>query len=69
MNLWPFFVKQQRLVGSYGRNRADMIATLEWAAVGKLKALIHKKYSLDETPQAFIDLRNRAVLGKAVVVI
>src|SRR5262249_38244690 len=37
LNLWPFFVKQHRLVGSYGRNRADLEATLEWAATGKLK--------------------------------
>ena len=36
INLWPFFVKQQRLIGSYGRNRADIEATLEWAAAGKL---------------------------------
>jgi 2-desacetyl-2-hydroxyethyl bacteriochlorophyllide A dehydrogenase len=69
MNLWPFFVKQQRLIGSYGRNRADMIATLDWAAVGKLKPMVHKRYALDETPQAFADLRNRTVLGKAVIVI
>jgi 2-desacetyl-2-hydroxyethyl bacteriochlorophyllide A dehydrogenase len=69
MNLWPFFVKQQRLVGSYGRNRADMIATLDWAAVGKLKPVIYKRYSLEEAPQAFADLRSRAVLGKALVLI
>lgn len=68
-NLWPFFVKQQRLVGSYGRNRSDMIATLEWAALGKLKAVIHKTYPLEQTPQAFIDLRARTVCGKAIVVI
>lgn len=69
MNLWPFFVKQQRLVGSYGRNRADMIATLDWAAVGKLKAMVHRTYPLEEAPQAFKDLRARAVLGKAVIVV
>jgi 2-desacetyl-2-hydroxyethyl bacteriochlorophyllide A dehydrogenase len=69
MNLWPFFVKQQRLVGSYGRNRADMIATLDWAAVGKLKAVVHKQYNLADAPQAFADLRNRTVLGKAIIVI
>ena len=68
-NLWPFFVKQQRLIGSYGRNRADMMATLEWAALGKLKAVIHKTYPLAETAQAFADLRARTVCGKAVVVI
>lgn len=69
MNLWPFFVKQQRLIGSYGRNRSDMIATLEWAGLGKLKPMIHKRYKLEETPQAFADLRSRTVLGKAVIVI
>lgn len=69
MNLWPFFVKQQRLIGSYGRNRADMIATLDWAAVGKLKPMVHKIYKLDEAPQAFAELRSRTVLGKAVIVI
>lgn len=68
-NLWPFFVKQQRLIGSYGRNREDMIATLDWAANGKLKPVIHKRYPLAETSQAFADLRNRSVLGKALIVI
>ena len=69
VNLWPFFVKQQRLIGSYGRNRSDMKMTLEWAAVGKLKPMIHKTYSLADAPRAFTDLRNRAVLGKAVILI
>jgi 2-desacetyl-2-hydroxyethyl bacteriochlorophyllide A dehydrogenase len=69
INLWPFFVKQQRLIGSYGRNRSDMKATLEWAALGKLKPMIHQTYNLAETPRAFADLRARNVLGKAVIVI
>ena len=40
--LWPLFVKEQKLVGSYGRNRADIAATLEWLAAGKLAASIHE---------------------------
>src|SRR5207249_8575539 len=32
LKLWPFFVKQHRLIGSYGRNTADVQATLDWAA-------------------------------------
>jgi len=67
LNLWPFFVKQQRLVGSYGRNRADMRATLEWAAQGKLKPVIHEVFPLDRAADAFAALRNRQVLGKLVV--
>ena len=66
-NLWPFFVKQQKLVGSYGRNRADLIATLEWAAAGKLKPVIHATYPLDQTSAAFAELRSRTVLGKILI--
>ncbi len=67
LDLWPLFVKQQRLIGSYGRNRADLAATLEWAAAGKLKPVIDRVVPLAETPGAFAALRARAVLGKVVV--
>jgi NADPH:quinone reductase-like Zn-dependent oxidoreductase len=66
-DLWPFFVKQQRLVGSYGRNRADLEATLEWAAAGKLKAVIDSVVPLAQTADAFARLRSRKVLGKVLV--
>lgn len=66
-NLWPFFVKQQRLIGSYGRNRRDMQATLEWAAAGKLKPVIDSVFPLDQTAAAFARLRSRDVLGKVLV--
>ncbi|HWY74316.1 MAG TPA: zinc-binding dehydrogenase [Verrucomicrobiae bacterium] len=67
INLWPFFVKQQRLIGSYGRNRADIQATLEWAAAGRLKPVIDSIFPLDETAKAFAHLRSRTVLGKVLV--
>ncbi len=67
LNLWPFFVKQQRLIGSYGRNRADIQATLEWAAAGKLKPIIDTIFPLDQTREAFAHLRSRNVLGKVLV--
>lgn len=66
-NLWPFFVKQQRLVGSYGRNRKDIEATLEWAAAGKLKPVIDSTFPLAQTATAFAKLRARDVLGKVLV--
>jgi NADPH:quinone reductase-like Zn-dependent oxidoreductase len=69
LNIWPLFVKQQRLVGSYGRNRADMIKTLEWAAAGKLTAVIDSTFPLDHAADAFAALRERRILGKAVVLI
>lgn len=67
LNLWPLFVKQQRLVGSYGRNRADLQATLEWAAAGKLKPVIDSTFPLDQTAAAFARLRSRNVLGKVLI--
>ena len=67
LNLWPIFVKQQRLIGSYGRNRTDIQATLEWAAAGKLAPVIDAIYPLAEAPAAFAKLRAREVLGKVLV--
>lgn len=67
LNLWPFFVKQHRLIGSYGRNRADIKTTLEWAAAGKLKPVIDSIYPLDQTAAAFAKLRARNMLGKILV--
>lgn len=66
-NLWPFFVKQQKIVGSYGRTRTDMKATLDWIGAGKLKPVIDRVVPLSETPAAFAALRQRAVLGKALI--
>ena len=67
LNLWPLFVKQQRLIGSYGRNRADMQATLEWAAAGKLRPVIHSVLPRARAAEAFAALRERRVLGKIVI--
>jgi len=67
LNLWPFFVKQQKLIGSYGRTRADMNATLAWLAAGKIKPTIDRIYPLAESAQAFAALRDRQVLGKVVI--
>jgi NADPH:quinone reductase-like Zn-dependent oxidoreductase len=67
LQLWPLFVKEQKLVGSYGRNRKDILATLEWAAEGKIKPATHEVYPLSRTPEAFAALRRREVLGKVVI--
>lgn len=67
LNLWPFFVKQQRLIGSYGRTRRDLTATLDWARDGRLKPILHQVLPLAETGRAFELLRRREVLGKLVI--
>jgi NADPH:quinone reductase-like Zn-dependent oxidoreductase len=68
LKLWPLFVKEQKLIGSYGRNRADIAATLDWAGKGRLKAAIDRTYPLADTVKAFADLRGRHIRGKAVIV-
>jgi NADPH:quinone reductase-like Zn-dependent oxidoreductase len=67
LSLWAFFVKEHRLVGSYGRDRVDLETTIAWAAAGKLVPVIHRLFPLEETPQAFSALRSRTVLGKLVI--
>jgi NADPH:quinone reductase-like Zn-dependent oxidoreductase len=67
LNLWPLFVKEQQLIGSYGRNRVDLEKTLEWAAAGRLHPVINRVFPLAETPRAFAALRDRTVLGKLVI--
>jgi len=67
LEVWPFFVKQHRLIGSYGRNHADVTATLQWAAEGRLRPVIHKVVPLEQTPEAYQLLRGRQVLGKVLV--
>ncbi len=69
LDLWPLFVKQQRLVGSYGRNRVDMVRTLEFVEAGKLLPVIDRMVPLDQAEVAFQALRERRVMGKVVVVV
>jgi 2-desacetyl-2-hydroxyethyl bacteriochlorophyllide A dehydrogenase len=67
LKLWSFFVKEQKLVGSYGRSRKDMQAVLEWAAQGKIKPAIAHIFPLEQTASAFGALRQRQVMGKVLV--
>lgn len=67
LRLWPFFVKQHRLVGSYGRTRRDLVATLDWAATGRLRPVIDRVLPLAEAAAGFAALRARVVQGKVVV--
>lgn len=66
-NLWPFFVKEQKLIGSYGRNRADMVATLQWAAEGRIEPVIDSIFPLARAADAFAKLRSRKVQGKLLI--
>jgi 2-desacetyl-2-hydroxyethyl bacteriochlorophyllide A dehydrogenase len=66
-DLWPFFVKEHRLIGSYSRDRSDLIQTLQWAADGRLKPVIDATFPLAQAGQALERLRTRQAVGKLLV--
>jgi len=65
--LWPFFVKQHRLIGSYGRNRASLLRTLEWAATGRLRPVLDSVHPLERALDGLVRLRERRALGKVLI--
>jgi 2-desacetyl-2-hydroxyethyl bacteriochlorophyllide A dehydrogenase len=69
LKLWPLFVKEQRLVGSYGRSRQDLVRTLDWAARGWLAPVIDRFYPLPQVRAAYDALRRREVHGKLVMTV
>lgn len=67
LDLWPFFVKEQKLIGSYGRTRNDLVQTLDWTHSGKLNPVISEIFPLEQAESAFKTLRDRSALGKVLV--
>jgi NADPH2:quinone reductase len=58
--------------GDYARREpehhmAAMHKLLEWQAAGKIRPHVSATYSLEETPQALIDMASRKVTGKIVI--
>ena len=49
------------------RNRDAVAQMLAWIAEGKLRPLVSKTYTLDQTPQALEDMAARKVVGKVVI--
>jgi len=48
-------------------NAAGVEEMFKWFGEGKIKPLVSKSYSLDETPQALADIGARKVTGKIVI--
>ncbi len=49
------------------RNREAIAQMLAWIADGKLRPLVSRTYTLDQTPQALEDMAARKVVGKVVI--
>lgn len=45
----------------------EFATMVDWIKGGKLRPVVTKRYSLDETPQALDDMMNRRVTGKVVI--
>jgi NADPH2:quinone reductase len=59
---WGDFVRREP-----ANNMKGVGEMLGWMQAGKIKPLISKTYSLDEAPQALLDMAARKVTGKIVI--
>lgn len=59
---WGEFAKREP-----GNNQKGLAEMIGWIGEGKLKPLISKAYSLEEAPQALMDIAARRVVGKVVI--
>jgi alcohol dehydrogenase len=62
--IWVF---ELEVLGSNAYTRDDIVACLDLASQGKLKALIDETYSLENAAEAFARVEERRVLGKVLV--
>jgi NADPH2:quinone reductase len=60
---WGDFVRREPQ--NHQRDMADLLA---WIREGKLRPLVSKSYSLEQTPLALSDMASRKVVGKVVIV-
>ncbi|MEX0656917.1 MAG: alcohol dehydrogenase [Nitrosopumilaceae archaeon] len=60
-------LKAITIQGAYTGNYSDMLELIELAKKGIIKPVISKRYSLDEANQALHDLKDRKIIGRAVI--
>jgi NADPH2:quinone reductase len=48
-------------------NTANLAIMIDWIKQGKIRPHISRRYKLEETPQALIDMASRKVTGKVVI--
>ena len=60
-------LKSITIQGAYTGNYNDMVELLGLARKGTINPVISKRYSLDEANSALQDLKDRKILGRAVI--
>jgi len=67
LNLAPFYAQEQEIVGSTGGRRLDLVHCLDALAQGRLRAVIYKRFPLDQAPSAIDALSDHGRLGKVLL--
>ena len=60
-------LKAITIQGAYTGNYKDMVELIELAKKGVINPIVSKHYTLDEATHALDDLKNRKILGRAVI--
>ena len=60
-------LKSITIQGAYTGNYKDMVELLNLARTGAINPIISKKYTLDQANDALHDLKNRKIIGRAVI--
>jgi NADPH:quinone reductase-like Zn-dependent oxidoreductase len=63
----PFFRTQKAVIGSFVYTREEVEIVLELARRGRIKPLVYKAFSLDQTREAMEAMERREHFGKIVV--
>ena len=60
-------LKAITIQGAYTGNYNDMIELIQLAESGVINPIVSKHYTLDEANTALEDLKNRKIIGRAVI--
>ena len=60
-------LKAIKIQGAYTGNYSDMVELIKLAKQGVINPIVSKHYTLDEATHALDDLKNRKILGRAVI--
>ena len=60
-------LKAITIQGAYTGNYNDMLELIKLAKDGVINPIVSKRYSLDDANQALEDLKNRKIIGRAVI--
>ncbi len=65
--LGNLILKGNSIRGSISSTRKDMMKALEWSRTGKIKPIVGKVYSLDQIKEAYNDMENKKIFGRAFI--